>query len=343
VTKPLPIDVSASGAVLLGQDIVCDGFHFDAKARIQTHIHEDHMDEFAASKGFQDVLMSRATRSLLIAERNADLPYRDNIRALEPGTVQEYGQTRVSLLPNGHMLGSVQVLVESPSGQRYGYSGDFSWPLEQVIQVDALVLDSTYGNPQSQREYSQADVEQRLLELVLQQLKTGPVNIVANRGTLHRALQVLAGQLDCPMIGSPRLCREVEVYREFGCCIDEVVLVQSAKGKEALAEQRHVRLFGTGDKRPTDEVVGSRIVLSAFMSRPDDPVLAYGATSFRIALSDHADFEGTMQYVQASGAQYVVTDNTRGGNAVLLANAVRERLGIYAVPSTNQSTNQWGE
>ena len=47
------IDVSAGGAVHLGTEITCDGFSFESKARIQTHTHEDHMDEFDSSKGFQ--------------------------------------------------------------------------------------------------------------------------------------------------------------------------------------------------------------------------------------------------------------------------------------------------
>jgi hypothetical protein len=63
------------------------------------------------------------------------------------------------------------------------------------------------------------------------------------------------------------------------------------------------------------------------MSRPDDPVLEYSEIAYRVALSDHADF-GTLQYVSETGAQFVVTDNTRGGNALALALEIQRQLGI---------------
>jgi putative mRNA 3-end processing factor len=335
------IDVTALGAVQLGPSIVCDGFHYEADARIQTHVHDDHMTDFEKSKGFQYLYMSAATRELLVAERNADLPYRDNILALRAGVTVEHNGNLIELLPSGHMLGSMQAAVTTAGGQRVGYSGDFAWPLENVIQVDALVVDATYGSPSSRREYSQAIVEARFLELMASQLFKGPVHVVANRGTLHRALQILAGQLTCPIIGSRRLCREVEVYRSFGCCIDDVLDAESTLGRQAAFDGRFVRFYGKGDTAPKEHVLGSRIVLSAFMTRSDDPVLVYSNDSFRIALSDHADFDGTLEYVLATGASHVVTDNTRGGNAVVLANEIRAHLGITAQPSSNRGGAEW--
>ena len=44
-------DVTGRGAVLLGSDFSCDGFYWGRPARVQTHIHEDHMDGFDTSKG----------------------------------------------------------------------------------------------------------------------------------------------------------------------------------------------------------------------------------------------------------------------------------------------------
>ena len=78
------------------------------------------------------------------------------------------------------------------------------------------------------------------------------------------------------------------------------------------------------------------------MVQPNDPILEYGAHSFRVALSDHADFDGTLAYVEATGARHVVTDNTRGGKAIVLADELRRRLGIAAKPSSNKATKDWG-
>ena len=309
---------------------------------VQTHIHEDHMEDFESSKGFQNIFMSEATRRLLINEKNADLPMRDNIIALEAGAPYDVDGCQLTLVPSDHMLGAVQTCVELPGGTRLGYSGDFSWPCQSVIQVDALVVDSTYGSPNSRREYTQADVETRLLELVFRLLKRGPVDLIAHRGTLQRALQVLTGKVDCPIVGSPNIKSEVGVYQECGYCIDDVLVANTENGKAALKNGRYVRVYGKGDRVPVDRGTSSRVTLSAFMTRPDDPVLEYSDTAYRIALSDHADFEGTLQYILATGAKSVVTDNTRGGNGVTLALEIQARLSIPAKPSSNKASKEWG-
>jgi hypothetical protein len=43
---------------------------------------------------------------------------------------------------------------------------------------------------------------------------------------------------------------------------------------------------------------GSSIALSAYMSRRDDPVMEYSHCSFSVALSNHADFVGTLEYIK---------------------------------------------
>jgi hypothetical protein len=59
-------------------------------------------------------------------------------------------------------------------------------------------------------------------------------------------------------------------------------------------------------------------------------------------MSNHADFPGTLEYVEATGARYVVTDNARG-RGVELARAISQRLGIDARPSSADVHLEWGE
>ena len=211
------VDVFENGTVRLGWNTVCDGYAADFPFRVQTHIHDDHMGGFDRSKGEQDLFMSHATRSLLIAERNDDLEYRDNVIGVKRGIEQEMSDgSRLTLWPSGHMLGSSQVVLELASGLRCGYSGDFSWPLDEVIEVDELVVDSTYGRPQSVRRYGQNDAEACLLEVVVQRLRIGSVHINAHRGVVERALRVLAGNVGVPTVVSGRLGREIEVYQQYG-------------------------------------------------------------------------------------------------------------------------------
>jgi len=341
------ISVAASGAIMLGPDVACDGFHRDYGVRVQTHVHLDHMHNFETSKGLQDIYLSDPTLQLLIAEFNADLSARINVNMIPVGfrETRTVRSSMLTLIPSGHMLGSAQVAVELADGLRVGYSGDFQWQRDEpneTIEVDQLVLDSTYGSPDSVRRYTQAEAEERLLTIAAEKLRHGPLYVKAHRGTLHRGLQVLSEITDCPMVASPRLCAEAAVYRAFAYPIGPLCSLKSPEGLQAAASPRHIRCYGTGDQFPVQPKSGTTITLSAFMSNPNDPVIEYSDRALRIALSNHADFEDTLRYVEATGANFVMTDNSRGGHAVELARELASRLSVEAVPSELSVSNEWG-
>lgn len=332
---PSSVDVYEDGAVSLGPSVVCDGYHDQRPFRVQTHIHDDHMANFDKSKGLQDLLMSKQTRALLIADQNADLEYRDNLIAVGAGAYELDDGSMLTLLPSGHMLGASQVLVELRDGRRCGYSGDFGWPLDDVIEVDELVVDSTYGSPTSVRQYTRGEAEACLLEVVCQRLRHGSVHIKAHRGTIERVLHILSGNIDVPILSSQRLLREVEVYREYGFAVGAVEVLDSALGRAALAERSYVRLYSKGDGYGNELTEGTTIECSAFMVPRDTPLLTFTDRAYRVALSNHADFEETLAFVAATGARRIVTDNTKN-HGIELAMAINMRLpGVYARPSTN--------
>jgi len=331
------IDVLESGAVALGPTIVCDGFLSDRKTRIQTHVHEDHMHDFSTSKGSQQILMSEETFHLLVAEYNADLEYRSNLSCIARGREHRLPDSWIlKLLGSNHMLGSCQVAIESPAGHRFGYSGDFGWPLDDVIQVDELVVDSTYGSPQSVRQYSQAEAESYLSELVHRRLRNGSVHIKAHRGTIERVLQILDGSVDVPILASEGLMNEVNVYQMYGYPGGITAISSQESRLINQGNWPHVRLYSKGDVLPYELPFGTAVTISAFMVSSTSPYIEYSERSYKIALSNHADFNETIEYIRASGAKYVVTDNTRT-HGVELAIAINERIeGVCAVPSSNR-------
>lgn len=337
------IDVSASGAVILDEVVSCDGFISDCPIRVQTHVHKDHMSGFNSSKGLQHIIMSNPTRDLLINEFNAELPDRSNFVGIPLNQSISHDDFQVLLLDNGHMLGSVQVEVISSDGLRCGYSGDFTWPLEKVIEVEELVLDSTYGSPDSVRKFTQEEANNQFVDLVIERMNFGPVLILAHRGTLQRAISYLDDAIKESIIASSRLYKEWEVYKKHGYGLPDVFDESTQDAKLILKEERYIRLFGTGDPRPTDTGNATSIKLSAYMSRFDNPIVEYSEKAFCVALSDHADYNETLEYVRATQARKILTDNSRGRHAVELALALKRELGVDAHPSENRYTREWGK
>jgi putative mRNA 3-end processing factor len=337
----LPIDVTPRGAVRLGDDITCDGFVAGPRYRIQSHVHTDHMSGFNTSKGAQDILTSGATRDLLIAEYNADLAYRENLLP-----VQHYysaGEVGVELQSSGHMLGAVQIAVTLPSGLRLGYSGDFQWPLASTIKVDGLVVDSTNGSLNCKPHFTHEELQERLREIVITKIKEGPVYVKAFQGKMQRAMELLSDIVNHPSIGSQRLCRQVAVYKRYGYTIGRLIDKASLEGREVQRSRTYVHYISTGDLDPDEPSDGTTIKLSAFMPPGNEPVHWDSDRSCTVALSDHADFEGTIEYVRSTGARYVVTDWHRSPQFALdLAVALRSRLGIEAKPSSQRKSFAWG-
>ena len=333
-------DVFDSGAVRLGTNVVCDGFVEGYNFRIQTHVHDDHMADFNTSKGRQDLFMSLETFALLNAFLNVEIPYRSNFYKIQRGVEYKLpDNSKLTLLPSNHMLGSCQVALELPDSRKVGYSGDFGWPLDEVIQVDELVVDSTYGSPNSIRGYTQATAEECLLELVYKRLRHGPIHIYAHRGTVERVLHIIEGNVGVPILASERLIQEVEVYQNYGIILGKLDSIDSDEGKSASKQRSYIRLYSKGDGFGNEPIADTSIKCSAYMAThsTSSPLISFSENSFSVALSNHADFLETLKYIEATGARTVVTDNTRN-HGVELANAINERLpGVKARPSTNDS------
>lgn len=331
--------ISQHGAICLSSELTCDGFSPRIPFRVQTHVHDDHMAGFTESKGYQTLIMTEATKRLLVFEFNADLAYRENLREVQLGARIQLGESSVILRDSGHMLGSVQVEHHRSDGIRVGYSGDFAWPLLDPINVDLLVVDSTYGSPRRRRHYSQGDAEQALIDLVKQLKSRGPIHLKAHRGSLCRALQVLSAEFTLPIVGSRKRCEEAKIYCEFGYPIHPLLDKNEETGRSALKGEC-IHIYSKGDEMPVN-YTGSSIVLTAFTAKPDNPVTKYSDRSWAVAISNHADYDGTIEYVLSTGAKSVIVDNTRGAHGEDLALHLRTELGLEAIASSVDFRSPW--
>ena len=338
------ITLKSNGAILLGQHVSCDGFAWHRNVRVQTHIHYDHMMDFDTSKANQMIIMSPETLDLLNALFDADLPYRTNLTAVRCKERFQVDDELVELFPSRHMLGSVQVRVTCKDAYRVGYSSDFFWPVEHAIQVDELIVDATYGDPSSVRDFTQGQVDERVLEIVSERLRAGlPTAVIGHNGRLQHAMYLLADVARCPIVCSRRAHPLVEVYQRYGFAMPDVLSAQSEEALEILRSHRLCLAFVTLPERRHLPWVDrfAKVSLSAYMTGRKEPVVDYGNGDCCIAFTDHADFEGTLEYIKATQAKIVWTD-PRSGNAAALATAVSQDLGIDARIAPVAKSMGWG-
>ena len=336
----------SDGSILMSSAFSCDGFSCDHPYRVQTHIHHDHMINFETSKANQNIYASSETRQLLCAIYNADLPYRSNLIVVEPNTPISLGEHLLELKPSNHMLGSTQVKITCPDGYRIGYSSDFFWPLDEVIEVDELLVDSTYGDPLRCRNYSHQDVDDKLISTALRMIAESPqVAILGHNGRLHYAMYLLQEYIKIPIICSPRAYPLINVYHQNGYPLFRTDIYASDSSEAKSIRQSGVPciFFATLPERRhlpwLDKF--SILTLSAHMYNANNPLNLYDNGDCCLALTDHADFRGTMEYVQASGASVVWTD-PRSGNAAALADAINNQLGITAGIVSEIQSRSWG-
>jgi Cft2 family RNA processing exonuclease len=305
------------------------------------------MSGFETSKGYQGlILMTPATRDLLIAEYNAELPSRSNIKTLEPGGTFDYEGQTIKVGYSCHMLGAVQVSVEMEDSYKVSYSSDFDESVlhGHVLTTDELVIDATYGDPEQQRDYNQQEVINRFVELVLEKLSKGPVYIKAYRGRLEYAMELLSEETNVPFITTQRQKRVVEVCQQYGHMTRSPLPYDSPDARQLIqAGEKYVVFCELRDSKRIPEVENRyTIALTALWVPKENPVLELSDNCCRIALTDHADFRCTLEYIKASGACCVVTDNSRGGNAQALAEAIRKELGIPARVASHVESRFWG-
>ena len=338
------VGLKEDGTILLANRVSCDGFACDREVRVQTHIHADHMVDFGTSKANQRILMSTETRELLCAIQNADLPHRSNVQAINYGTPILVEDETLTILSSNHMLGSAQVLVSCADGYRVGYSSDFFWPVEDPISVDELIVDATYGNPNSRREYNPEIVDEKLSHAVLRSVRSGRQTVVIGyAGRLHASMSLLGSIVDVPLVCAPKAYRPIETYRNHGYTIPEAFESSSPDGLSILKTRTPCLAFATFPERRHLPWVDrmAKVSLSAYHTNNADPVLDYGNGDCCVAYTDHADFEGTLEYVSATGAQLVWTD-PRTGDAEGLAAAIKQRLGVDARVAERIHKRGWG-
>lgn len=338
------IDVLGSGAILLGPEVTSDGFQRDRRIRIQSHIHSDHMKDFATSLG-KPIVLSPPSFDLLRTQYQ-NLHKRPAVHQLEDAQPLELEGHRIRLISSNHMLGACQVEVELPDGIRVGYSGDFGWPLNNFIEVDALVVDATYGNPESEVSYTQREADEAFIDLVTELLHQGQsIHIYGHLGVAERSLALLVQAdltTDLPILAEERLRGSAEIYQEWGFVMPALLDQADLSAKQVRATGGYIEYHrhSVNDRH----IGGARVNLTRYRT-PGEPVTWYSNISCNVGLTNHASHKETLEYIRATGAKYVVTDGVRGKGtrAQNLAREIRNNIeGVAATVSSGETSMEWG-
>ena len=325
-------EVSERGAVLLGDSVACDAFDADRPLRIVTHAHADHLGGLRRSlRCGKRVLMTAATRDL-IGVVNGSLPLDDGgIEVVEYGEPVHCGGERVTLVKADHILGAAQVMVEDAEGGRVAYTGDFRVDgTEPLLDCDTLVVEATYGSPSFRRAFK-VDVRELLVSMVEKRLRHGTVYVFGYHGKLQEVMQLLHGaDVRVPFVMPERVFRVSKVCEAHGMQLGCLALSTEKDGRELLDENLPcVAFYHMNARRSVGLVGSSRICVSGWEFH--SPCRQIGEREHLVALSDHSDFDGLIEYVRRCKPKRVVTDNYRVRHGATLAKEIKKRLGISAV------------
>jgi putative mRNA 3-end processing factor len=323
VTIPRPLlEVTGCGLYCAAGDFYVDPWQPVDRAVI-THGHADH-----ARPGSRSYLTSEAGRHVL-RQRLGDEAVIEGIGFGKPVVI---GAARVSLHPAGHMLGSAQVRVER-RGEVWVVSGDYKTdpdrtcePLE-VVRCHTFITESTFGLP-VYRWPDQRDVLRQIESWWSDNRGAGRASVlfVYALGKAQRVLGGLATGSE-PVLAHGAVLAATEAYRQAGVGLPRMGRVEDGISRERLARAL-VLVPPSAQGTP-------------WMRRLRDPATGFASGWMRIrgarsrravdrgfVLSDHADWNGLLETIEATGATRVGVTH---GSAAALVRWLSER-GLEAWP-----------
>ena len=208
-----------------------------AENAVVTHGHADH-----ARAGHQHVFASAETLAIMKTRYGEEMAERTT--ALKPGVPVSLGDSAdpvtMILYPAGHILGSVQVLLEY-RGSRLVISGDYkrrhdpTCPPFEVVPCDVFITEATFGLPVFTHPPISHEIDKLLTSLSVFPHRCHLVGTYA-LGKCQRVLIGLreAGYLK-PVYLHGALLKLCELYQQQGIALGELIPVSDVEDKASLA------------------------------------------------------------------------------------------------------------
>ena len=322
--------VTDRGAVLLGKNVACDAFEETKPLRVVTHAHADHMAGLKQSlRTCEKVLMTKATKDMIDVMRSPLFLMSGLVETLDYGKTIQYDEERMTFFKADHILGAAQVLVEDFEGKRIVFTGDFRIDDTPVLESDVLVIEATYGSPTCKRSFS-TDIKGSLVSLAQKGLKQGVVYVFGYHGKLQEVMEILhKADLNVPFIAPERVFQVSKVCQNHGMRLGQLMLSTEPEAERLLKNNSPCIAFYHMESKGNVGWDNFRILVSGWEF--SSAIHQTGNKEYVVALSDHSDFNGLLEYVRRSRPEFVITDNFRVSNGETLAKEIRKSLGISAV------------
>lgn len=327
---PTNASVTFRGAIQLGKHVACDAFDQTRPLRVVTHAHADHMTGLSQSlKECEKVLATPATKDLIDVMKGPLYLMGGNVETLDYYKTTHFMDDQITFLKADHILGAAQVLVTDAQGQRTAYTGDFRIDETPVVEADTLVIEATYGSPACKRNFG-ADIRELLVSTVEKGLKQGTVYMFGYHGKLQEVMEILhlAG-IKVPFIASERIFHISKICEKHGMRLGRILPSAEDQAKELLDKNVPCVAFCHMNAKGTVGFGSYRVTVSGWEF--DKPLRETIDNDHIVALSDHSDFDGLLEYVRRSKPKQIITDNHRTGHAETLAKEIHKQLGIPAM------------
>lgn len=319
-------DVQYQHGIWLPQlDWWLDAHHPVARSFV-SHAHFDHL------AAHEEVICSEGTARLM----RARMPSVRRHHVLPFGQTESLtADTTVTLHPAGHIYGSAQCLLEHAEHGRLLYTGDFKLRPGRSAErcatprADVLIMETTYGRP----HYVLPPTEQVLAAIARFCIETlddheTPVLYGYSLGKSQELLSGLA-EARLPVMLHPQAHRLTQVYEELGVAFPPYHLFEAA----SLAG--HVVICPPqAPGSPFLRQIPSRrtATITGWAIDPGTPFRSQCDAAF--PLSDHADFEDLLRYVELVQPRRVLTLH---GFASDFARTLRQRgIEAWAINEDNQ-------
>ncbi len=311
------------GVYLPAQDLWLDPH--DAKPlAFVSHAHSDHIAPH------DEIIVSERTARLM----QARMPGERHEHVLPFGEAAEVRGLNVTLLPAGHILGSAQFFLATDTDTLL-YTGDFklrpgrSAEPTQWRQADTLIMETTFGLPRY-RFPATEDVVAQIIAFSREALEEGavPVLLGYSLGKAQEILCSLSGAGLQPMLHGS-VFRMTRIYEQFGQPCGEYERYDASKvaGKVLICPPSANR------SRMLEKIPHKRVAMISGWAVDLNARFRY-QTDAAFPLSDHADYDDLLRYVELVQPKRVLTLH---GFAAEFARDLRERgIEAWALSEENQ-------